>query len=285
MSTQEVRSGAVPPDVREKLLRPGASVAVRAVRAIGWFLVYAGLFLLGFVAHQLWVTDLFANRAQRGLEAQLEERVERGAQVVVYDPATGEFSESLGVVPPEVLAGGDPDRLADALGGLGDPSTTPGEFPVAGLDHLLFREAAPEAGEPIGTIRIPDAGVHWTVVEGVRRRQLDTGAGHMPDTPLPGQPGNAVVSGHRTTHGAPFHDLGELGTGDRIFWDSAAGTHEYVVRETQIVLPTELWVTDPRPGAWITLTTCHPKFSARQRLIVFAELVAGPNHPAIYASS
>ena len=41
--------------------------------------------------------------------------------------------------------------------------------------------------------------------------------------------------------------------------------------------PTDIWVTDSRPGAWLTLTTCNPKYSARERLIVTAELVAGPN--------
>jgi sortase (surface protein transpeptidase) len=53
------------------------------------------------------------------------------------------------------------------------------------------------------------------------------------------------------------------------------------VRESTIVRPTELWVIQERPGAWLTLTTCHPKFSSRQRLIVFAELIDGPNAGAI----
>ena len=119
----------------------------------------------------------------------------------------------------------------------------------------------------------------------------------MPSTPLPGQPGNAVVSGHRTTFGAPFHNFDDLEPGDLVFWDSPViGTHTYVVRDVQIVRPTALWVTGPialeggrvvdtstpiTGTAWLTLTTCHPKFSASQRLIVFAELVDGPNAPAI----
>jgi sortase (surface protein transpeptidase) len=44
-----------------------------------------------------------------------------------------------------------------------------------------------------------------------------------------------------------------------------------------IVAPTDVWVTDPRPGGWLTMTTCNPKFSARERLIVVAEMVGGPN--------
>ena len=94
---------------------------------------------------------------------------------------------------------------------------------------------------------------------------------------MPGQPGNAVISGHRTTYGAPFYDLDLLTPGDVIEVDTAIGTHVYTVRETIIVTPTDVWVTEPREGAWLTLTTCHPKLSARERLIVFAELTAGPN--------
>ncbi|MDX1450379.1 MAG: class E sortase, partial [Acidimicrobiia bacterium] len=150
------------------------------------------------------------------------------------------------------------------------------------LDHILQREPTPDSGLPVGTIRIPEIGVHWTVVEGVSRNDLKSGAGHMPTTPLPGQPGNAVVSGHRTTYGAPFNELDELVPGDLIYWDSPViGTHTYAVTELIVVRPTELWVTDPRPGAWLTLTTCNPEFSAAERLIVFAELVDGPNAAVI----
>ena len=77
--------------------------------------------------------------------------------------------------------------------------------------------------------------------------------------------------------------LGDLASGDRIFWDSATGTHEYEIREIFVVRPTELWVLNDREGAWLTLTTCHPKWSARERLIVVAEMVDGPNH-GLFAS-
>ena len=65
--------------------------------------------------------------------------------------------------------------------------------------------------------------------------------------------------------------------GDEIEIDTIIGTHVYTVREQVIVSPTDVWVTEPRDGAWLTLTTCHPRLSARQRLIVFAELTSGPN--------
>jgi sortase A len=106
----------------------------------------------------------------------------------------------------------------------------------------------------------------------------------MPWTPLPGQPGNAVVSGHRTTYGAPFNRVDELDVGDKIVVISAVGRHEYKVRETLVVEPTDIWVTDPRSGGWLTLTTCHPEFSAQERYIVHAEMVKGPNLRYIQAN-
>ena len=64
----------------------------------------------------------------------------------------------------------------------------------------------------------------------------------MPTTPLPGQPGNAVIAGHRTTYGAPFHEFDELVPNDLIEVETALGVHTYAVRETIIVKPTEIWV-------------------------------------------
>jgi sortase A len=116
------------------------------------------------------------------------------------------------------------------------------------------------------------------IFEGVSPDTLKKGPGHIPGTALPGQPGNAVISGHRTTYGRPFFDLDQLVPGDRIEIETTIGTHVYELREEWfLVAPTDVWVVDPKDGGWLTLTTCNPKFSARQRLIVTAELVAGPN--------
>ena len=127
-------------------------------------------------------------------------------------------------------------------------------------------------------MQIPAIDLDWLVFEGVDRATLKKGPGHMPWTPLPGQPGNAVISGHRTTYGAPFFDLDRLKPGDEIIIETALGRHVYEVREVFVVSPTDVWVTDPMRGAWLTLTTCNPKYSARERLIVQAELVEGPNY-------
>ena len=76
---------------------------------------------------------------------------------------------------------------------------------------------------------------------------------------------------------ARFFELNELEPGDEIMVETVVGVHTYVVRETIVVLPSDVWVTNTRPGAWLTLTTCNPRFSARERLVIVAELVDGPN--------
>ncbi len=230
---------------------------IRVVRFLGWASIWLGLFLLGFVAHQLFVTTFFAQQNNVALIQEAETSF-----------ATVEITE-IPYVAPDVAPGGPV---------LTDPDDVDLPGPV------LRVEAAPAEGESFAIIRVPslDRLVDgWAVVEGVSRRNLKNGVGHMASTPLPGQPGNVVFSGHRTTYGAPFHEFDELVPGDIIEVETALGVHAYEVRETIIVRPTEIWVTQPREGAWLTLTTCNPKFSSRERLVIFAELVAGPNFEAI----
>ena len=232
---------------------PKGGRGVRAVRFVGWSSIWLGLFLFGFVGHQLFVTTLLAQQNNEVLEREAEDYF-----------ATAEVTEVAYVSP------GAP--------GVTDPSDAP--LPP----QTLLVEAAPPEHEAIAIITIPSIDRlkdGWAVVEGVKRSDLKNGAGHMPSTPLPGQPGNSVISGHRTTYGAPFHEFDELEPGDIIEVETSIGVHTYEVRESMVVRPTAIWVTEQREGAWLTLTTCHPKFSSRQRLVVFAELVAGPNFSVI----
>jgi sortase A len=138
------------------------------------------------------------------------------------------------------------------------------------------RRVAP--GRAFALIQIPTIGVERVVVEGVGRGDLRKGPGHVPSTVMPGQRGTFAVSGHRTTYGAPFYRLDELRSGDRILITTQGWVFTYTVRRTQI--PSDVWVLDNIPGAGgkpratITLTTCHPRYSARQRLIVFGDLTS-----------
>lgn len=232
---------------------------LKVVRMAGWLIGGVGVVLVGFVLHQLFLTTWLAEANQDELTRSAETRF---------------ASVAIDQVPY-------PPQAASTAGEAPGP---PVPDPVPTQPTLLV-EPAPARSEPFAIIRAPSLArlsEGWTVVEGVGVAELKTGAGHMPDTPLPGMPGNAVISGHRTTYGAPFNEIDRLQPGDLIVVETATGAHHYTVRRSMVVSPLDVWVSEARPGAWLTLTTCHPEFSARQRLVVFAELTAGPNREAIY---
>jgi sortase A len=139
----------------------------------------------------------------------------------------------------------------------------------------------PPTGEAIAILRIPGLGVEKAVVQGVSTGDLKKGPGHYPETPMPGQPGNSAIAGHRTTYGAPFFELDKLQAGDPIFVTTAQGSFRYEVTSSQIVRPSEVSVLAPTQDNRLTLTTCHPRYSAKQRLIVVAALIgeAAPPSP------
>ncbi|MFI0487272.1 class E sortase [Actinomadura sp. 9N215] len=141
-----------------------------------------------------------------------------------------------------------------------------------------------QLGKGLAMIRIPRFGkdFHFVIIEGVERKDLRKGPGHYPGTALPGQVGNFVVSGHRTTYSAPFNRLGELDRGDKILIDTRDKQYVYQVTGREIVKPSATEVTAPVPlhpkrrptKPLITLTTCHPKYSAAERMIIFGELAS-----------
>ncbi|MGI8425260.1 MAG: class E sortase [Actinomycetota bacterium] len=136
--------------------------------------------------------------------------------------------------------------------------------------------AMPDPGQGIAVMQIPKIAVDSVIVEGTEVNDLKKGPGHYRDTAFPGQLGNVVISGHRTTYGAPFYRLDELKKDDEIIMKDSSGTYKYTVIESKIVAPTDLSVVVPSTDARLTLTTCHPRFSARQRLIIVAALQGTP---------
>ena len=129
-----------------------------------------------------------------------------------------------------------------------------------------------KAGDALGRIRIPEIGVSDVFVEGTAAPDLRRGPGHYPATPLPGQRGTVAIAGHRTTYGAPFHDVDQLRRGDRIELDMPYGRFTYRVERLRIVEPTAVEVTDAVGYDRLVLSACHPLYSAAQRIIVFARL-------------
>lgn len=128
----------------------------------------------------------------------------------------------------------------------------------------------------VGTIEIPKLGVLADLQRGVTLTAIDRGPGWWPGTALPGEWGNVVVAGHRTTHTRPFNRLHELTAGDQVIFTTAAGRFVYEVRGV-ITVPAE-WI-DIAAQDWAhtaTLFACHPPGSARERIVAKLRLL-GPD--------
>jgi sortase A len=179
---------------------------------------------------------------------------------------TDEFDGQLAAIaaPPTTIPD-EPESLV----------TAPADLPI------------PEAGDPVARIEIPRIGVDFIVLQGVDLRLLQDGPGHFPQTPLPGQAGNASIAGHRTTYKAPFNRIDELDPGDEITITSLQGTFTYRVDTWPnlngdgvfghfIVESSDIGILDQTFGNRLTLMACHPKFSAAQRIVVTATMVSNP---------
>jgi sortase A len=122
-------------------------------------------------------------------------------------------------------------------------------------------------------LTIPSIKLDAVVVEGVNRKDLLMGPGHLPDTPEPGQAGNSVISAHRDTF---FRHIHELKQGDYVLVQRAGRQFRYQVTGKKVIQPDDLAVIQPTPDAQLTLLTCYPTYyigPAPQRLVVFSKLV------------
>lgn len=216
---------------------------MRALNYIGKALISMGVGVLIFVAWTLWGTGIYTQGQQEALARQFARL-------------------------PAVETQAAPDPGSDLI-------EVPDDF-------------TPGPGDPVFSIRIPKIDVSHTVVEGVGTEQLRRGPGHYPEcrrgferpfcTELPevwpGEAGRVIISGHRTTYGAPFFDIDKLRAGDEIDVRTRWGRFTYVVTGREIVPPDSRDIANPATdgSAEMVFTTCHPKFSAAQRLIVYAEL-------------
>lgn len=107
----------------------------------------------------------------------------------------------------------------------------------------------------VGRLSIERLGLSTVIREGADDSVLRTAAGHLSDTPLPGDPGNSAVAGHRDTL---FRKLEDVRIGDRIAMARPSGTVYFTVRDTRIVAPTDVSVLAPTEQRTLTLVTCYP---------------------------
>lgn len=229
-----------PAHVRRTRPTTGASVAYGVVGLLGELLITLGVLLFGFLVWQLWWTD------------------------VEGDAVQAEIVRDLGYTPPAVAPADD---------GIAEPRHD---------DPPVLPE--PPHGESFAALTVP----RWAgeearpISQGTDRATvLDVlGIGHYEGTAMPGGLGNFALAGHRVTYGKPFNRIEELQTGDPLVVWTADTWYVYRVTSTQVVLPRDVQVIAPVPNEpgvepterYITLTTCHPMFSARERYIVHGVL-------------
>jgi LPXTG-site transpeptidase (sortase) family protein len=146
------------------------------------------------------------------------------------------------------------------------------DFSAWDTTDRLYWEGLTEGGV-FARLVIPKMELDTVVVRGTAAGDLRKGPGWIEDTSLPGATGNVGISGHRTTYGAPFGRLGEVAPGDTIDLYSPYRRYRYEVVKSFVVTPDRVDVVAYTEEPMLTLTACHPPFSARQRLIVQARLV------------
>lgn len=145
-----------------------------------------------------------------------------------------------------------------------------------------YQNRSLEVGDAVTRIKIPKLDVDVMVVEGVTPAALRAGAGHYPHSPLPCEAGNVGIAGHRTTYGRPFSNVDRLVPGDVIILQTPVGNCTYEVSRVPFFTTpkdTSVVANDPTTST-LTLTSCHPKHSAKQRIIIRATLAKGPEETA-----
>ncbi len=238
-----------------------SGAAARAVRGVGWLLIAAGVLVGLYLVYELLFTNVATSRAQDALADE-------------WSQSVGESDRSVGESDRSV---GERDRSVETEGSRGaDERTEDSRRPAEPVD-LGAAVAALQFVRP-GSQRPPVHEGPLFIVEGVGFAELQRGPGHYPSTAPPGGDGNFAVAGHRTTFGAPFFNLDDLRAGDEVHVTDRRGRrHTYEIREQRVVGPGDSWVLGPDPlgsgVSTLTLTTCEPRFSDAQRLVVFAEMI------------
>lgn len=221
--------------------RTKATTGQRLLGGIGEILITLGMLLLLFVAWELWWTNIDAGRTQSQVTSAFAQDLDAGA--IGDSTVQSQADESFGPAPVTTV----PD------------------------------------GETFGIFYIPRFGKDFAqpVTDGVGMDVLNSvGIGHYPATQEPGEPGNFAVAAHRQTHGQVFWDIDKFQDGDKIHLQTRQGFYTYRWSGTEIVHPTQSEVLLPvphQPGAEptasvLTMTSCHPPFTTRMRIIAYAEL-------------
>lgn len=252
--------GTTPPPPRKRWEDPVPKDWRWFVGGLGKVLITLGLLIFGFVAYQLWGTGIQYSQRQKNLGRELAERL---------DETPSSFVPAVTIAPPTPTTVAPPTDSTPASTTSTEPPVTVPAFP-SNID----------LGKGLGYIEIPKMGLNDILIAGVRVDDLKSGVGHFPETPVPGQMGNASLAGHRTTFGAPFSNIDKLEPGDEVIIATIQGRYVYRVTGTTIHKPSDYDVVANVPDkAMLTMISCHPKATAKQRIVVTAELDVAASSP------
>jgi LPXTG-site transpeptidase (sortase) family protein len=245
---------------RMERLHTGAAARRRhRMRVAGNVLIAASLLGLLAIVFYFVGTCAYTGRQQDRLRDELATDNPGLAE------AAGSFSESdfIPVAAWVGAAAAEAERRAQ----LRDLESSAQAFRLAVAGHR---------GKAIGRIVIPSIDVDVVMVEGdyegTSETYLKVGPGHWPETPFPGQGGSFVVSGHRTTWGAPFFKLNELQPGDEIELVLPYAVVRYTVTRVFVVAPDDIEVVADQGKEQVSLVACHPIYSAKQRIIAQGDM-------------
>tara|TARA_Y100001970_G_scaffold26759_1_gene32362 strand:+ start:7662 stop:8804 length:1143 start_codon:yes stop_codon:yes gene_type:complete len=233
----------------------------RFFRRTGLVLISSGVLLFLFAIYQLFGTALITAQAQKSLENDLD--------TVTEELASDEFIQNTFMKLETITISEDVERTETVET---EVSSSPFDDLTAEEISALVNIVYKPQGEAIAQIVAPVMGLDSIVVSGTAVSDLRKGPGHYTDSAALCSTGNAAIAGHRTTYGSPFGDIANLKFGDEIRVNTPYGNCIYTVTERFIVEPSDTWVVKDQGDNRLTLTSCHPKYSAAQRYIVVAEL-------------
>lgn len=166
------------------------------------------------------------------------------------------------------FADGQARRANVETGSAGAP-----EVPLRPRSRIqAYRRSLQRMPLPIAVLKIPRIGLEVPVFEGTDDATLKRGAGRIPGTARPGEPGNIGIAGHRDSF---FRGLKDIGPGDALQLVTHGEVHTFLVDRTEIVFPENTSVLQPREFPAVTLVTCYPFYflgNAPQRFVVTARL-------------
>ena len=173
--------------------------------------------------------------------------------------------------PPEVpfLTGPPPTTRVYA-----DPTQPPPGPSLPSPIPIPPDSYAPEPVVEIGTMEIPAIGLTHRIFQGVTLHNIDLGPSHWTGSALPGEMGNTVFAGHRSTHSQPFLRIDALEPGDSVIFTVHGRRSTYRVTGHLVVRPADSWIAQQTSAFTGTLYACHPIGSVAERYVVLLEMVA-----------